>query len=624
MALGDRCWAVMLALTMGWLIVPVAPVQGQEQEGPPIIIPPRIIAPPPPTQPPPPPPTFTLPPPPGLPNGPPIVTPVDQNQLGSSFAFSTASSALSVPPFQDVQEVNDSALAQLLPGLPDGDNHATQLVSARLDTDGDGDRDDETDRVLSYPELSSIIVEAAIHADQVVITFPTSDLPPGSDPQLMFLDKSTNTYKPVKGSSEIPNSLVIGDGFIKVILDKSSFPPINALLGHHKINPERLIASSRRAQRFAGDDMIAFATDASAAFGSSYDTLFQVSGTASDLVAFNNKAQLFRNDQIKIFGADGTFISRDKERYTLPIGRATLETRGQKASVATASGTIAVEPLSELCLEANPQKAHSLVSYVRGSQPAVVNMQAGSFVTLQPGHNIVLSTLSGKTLPFRIVHEKNGRIVETTPNNATCVVMGSDLSGSKCVNKGMVTKARDANPMHMICADGTVFGVKDRQLHLRSGSLFLEATDAMDVRVGPSKVRLAKNALVSISRPDPDGAIRVNCFSDPNSVMVSCEGKKYNLNPGQELVLIDHKPTRQEMLPKDGIGRRQFQLEDLPDGSYTAARCDFNIVMALRNTYLSRLANPNSTSDKLLQGRILKTACAVAMSTSGHGKYFSR
>jgi hypothetical protein len=243
---------------------------------------------------------------------------------------------------------------------------------------------------------------------------------------------------------------------------------------------------------------------------------------------------------------------------------------------------------------------------------------------LQPGHNIVLSTLSGKTLPFRIVHEKNGRIVESTPSNATCVVMGSDLSGSKCVNKGMVSKARDANPMHMICSDGTVFGVKDRQLHLRSGSLFLEATGPMEVRVGPSKIRLARNALVSINRPDPDGAIRVNCFSDPNSVIVSCEGKKYNLNPGQELCLIDHKPTRQEMLPKDGIGRRQFQLEDLPDGNYIAARCDFNIVMALRNTFLNRLANPNSASDKLLQGRILKTACAVAMSTSSHGKYFSR
>ena len=57
MALGERCWAVMLALTMGWL--PIEPAQGQPQggeEGPgPIFIPPpRIITPPPtPTQPPP-------------------------------------------------------------------------------------------------------------------------------------------------------------------------------------------------------------------------------------------------------------------------------------------------------------------------------------------------------------------------------------------------------------------------------------------------------------------------------------------------------------------------------------------------------------------------------------------
>ena len=75
------------------------------------------------------------------------------------------------------------------------------------------------------------------------------------------------------------------------------------------------------------------------------------------------------------------------------------------------------------------------------------------------------------------------------------------------------------------------------------------------------------------------------------------------------------------MTPADGIGRRKQDVKELSDGTH-AVISDFAMITLIGN--LTNLRKSTSAVDKKIVDRLLRTAAAVGIATSGRGVYTSK
>ncbi|MFN8657734.1 MAG: hypothetical protein U0105_15450 [Candidatus Obscuribacterales bacterium] len=174
--------------------------------------------------------------------------------------------------------------------------------------------------------------------------------------------------------------------------------------------------------------------------------------------------------------------------------------------------------------------------------------------------------------------------------------------------------------LHIIGSADTRFRTdEDGNLILQHGSMFVEASGNMTVKSSRGAVELKPGALVHID--SRDGLMSVKACSGPGDVKVSRPAFNQALAPGQELLLSAHRPTKNEMTPADGIGRRKQDVKELSDGTH-AVISDFAMITLIGN--LTHLRKSTSAADKKIVDRLLRTAAAVGIATSGRGIYTSK
>ena len=159
-------------------------------------------------------------------------------------------------------------------------------------------------------------------------------------------------------------------------------------------------------------------------------------------------------------------------------------------------------------------------------------------------------------------------------------------------------------------------------LNLDKGNLLVKATKNMTVRTHEGDVLLAAGSLVFVMETGNDVAVFNLHDGGSGKVKVKTGGKEFNLNPGTELVMTRVKDAKfEEVNPGRAVAARDVQEFNL-EGGITAFQSDFSIMSAFNQLdYLRGVASSDKKEMKNVVNKVLKTAAALHVVTSGRGAY---
>lgn len=175
-------------------------------------------------------------------------------------------------------------------------------------------------------------------------------------------------------------------------------------------------------------------------------------------------------------------------------------------------------------------------------------------------------------------------------------------------------------PSVILAREGTEFVESgDRSLRIRSGAVFMNVTTEQVLATPLCHVQAKKDSVLSM---ESDGTTtRVRSCSGPGHVEVVSGGNKLQLNPGQELFLSADAPHQADILPNDGIGRRNLVAMGLRTG-IVAVLDDFSIPSYLASAPEVQPVRKSQDGHADLFNRLVKTAAVVQMVTSYRGQYY--
>lgn len=161
-----------------------------------------------------------------------------------------------------------------------------------------------------------------------------------------------------------------------------------------------------------------------------------------------------------------------------------------------------------------------------------------------------------------------------------------------------------------------------------------EAADTIFVDSGktlicPNRNLKVKTPLGIISAPAQSrfllsvmpGVIRVyNCQS--KEMKFYFENKYRRISIAEEFSVFDHRPTQEEVLPNDGVGRKEITLHDLDGRQVTAATTAFSVLSILTSPHLLRDWKRRSSYDKKLEHGFLKAAAAHSATSNSAESFY--
>ena len=134
-------------------------------------------------------------------------------------------------------------------------------------------------------------------------------------------------------------------------------------------------------------------------------------------------------------------------------------------------------------------------------------------------------------------------------------------------------------------------------------------------------IQARKGALVSLAQTDE--GLRVAALTGPDDLRISAAGQHVSLSPGREAVVSDHPLEACDVERADGVGRRGMRAQTLP-GSLYLATSEVSLVSMLTNLeHFQALRDPESSVEKQLARRLIKTAAVLNQVTASRGRYFA-
>lgn len=191
-----------------------------------------------------------------------------------------------------------------------------------------------------------------------------------------------------------------------------------------------------------------------------------------------------------------------------------------------------------------------------------------------------------------------------------------------------VELAQDAVVLHkkgkqirtLLSSAGNELREIDGKVQLSGGVLFAHADSDAVVRSRIGWVEAIRGAVFAVEAQSSN--LRVRACSGPGLIWVHAEGRRIPLAPGQEVLITDHRPKEEETSPDDSIGRRQIETVRMDRLSVTLS--EFSIVSMMRSCpSLAALRRSDCSAEhRRLRDAMLRTAAAVHIVTSKHGRYY--
>ena len=158
-------------------------------------------------------------------------------------------------------------------------------------------------------------------------------------------------------------------------------------------------------------------------------------------------------------------------------------------------------------------------------------------------------------------------------------------------------------------------------LFLTSGEIFVNTYAPVEVRTEFAEIQASKGALASVK--SIQGCTYIRSCSGMGIVSVKVGGKSIELNPGEEVLVTNHKPDETEIHPSDGLGRRLSH--SIAVGPHFITVSEFAIITMLSNSdSLAGGVHSNAAANKRLVDRLLKTAATVDVVLKYKGAYTAK
>lgn len=183
----------------------------------------------------------------------------------------------------------------------------------------------------------------------------------------------------------------------------------------------------------------------------------------------------------------------------------------------------------------------------------------------------------------------------------------------------------DANPkweqvenrMRFTVSDSAKYAVKGDEVSISEGELMVDAVANTRIKTRLSTIEAKSKSLVYVrSRAGTE-----HIFILLGSAPVVVDHHKELLNAGEEAVVTDHKPNYRDLVGDDDIGRRRLRTQPLVAGKHFAT-AEFSLIQAVeREPLIYRIFHSADSEDRLLKGRLIKTAAVLNIVTARHGQY---
>ncbi len=157
-------------------------------------------------------------------------------------------------------------------------------------------------------------------------------------------------------------------------------------------------------------------------------------------------------------------------------------------------------------------------------------------------------------------------------------------------------------------------------ISLSSGNIFFSTPRALRVMTPLGVIDANANSRFFVALPQDSGSVRVlNCSS---KTIKFESGKKFRrITSCQEFCLFDHRPTQEEVLPADGLGRKEVVLHEV-EGQTTASINSFLIVTMLASPNFLGDWRRDSATDKKLLSVMLKSAAALESASPSSEQFY--
>ena len=239
------------------------------------------------------------------------------------------------------------------------------------------------------------------------------------------------------------------------------------------------------------------------------------------------------------------------------------------------------------------------------------NMRAGTLeISIPPSSKVTIRNHNGTTVSTNESSSDNTTGISSGGSQIGKLHSGETYPQGEALLTPIVARGSLKTPLFSVGngelqlsqnSDDTVSLVAGEQFFLPSRALII-TTPLGQVVAGAHSA-----FLVSVSA----GSVRVfNCRSGP--VKFNKDQKFRKILNAEEFCVFDHRPTKEEILPVDGIGRKEITLHDLDNERTTASTNIFSVI--------SLLTSPNYLGDwKRTSEPAKKLESSVIKSTAAYG-----
>ncbi len=361
--------------------------------------------------------------------------------------------------------------------------------------------------------------------------------------------------------------------------------------------------------------------------------LLKLTSAYRDLHVFTGANQALVEGETVMTAAAGTIVSSHKDFFTLHMGSLSIDTGNTAARIATRIGGIKIEPQSTCEIDYQPGKR--LV--IRSLQGPKISVRAkllslpDRIIEGVPGEQISINldnqaAVNGE----RIVHE----ICQATPLQQD---LGHRFSGEGAklmhrMSEHLVSakqipaatpnheaKTTTCAPLHLIASEDSYLTTTSKgQLGLLAGRFFISAETAQIIQLRTGDVYMQPHSVAAIEAGQ--GLMRVQCCTDAKSVIVVTRKYGVPMHWGMESLILDHQATWEEAIPKDGVGRRAFEIHKKDAKEIVLS--DFQLSSLLsKSAHLAGVRTPVHARNALLKEKLLRIAASLQVVTAGHGGY---
>lgn len=275
------------------------------------------------------------------------------------------------------------------------------------------------------------------------------------------------------------------------------------------------------------------------------------------------------SNQAKITGKSGAVVEVRGDSYRIDRGVVTVSSKRTPLNVVFDVVSLIVPPNSTVTIKLDSESAVVTANQIANN---------GSLTLTANGRSATLS--SGQTVP-----ESASPLTACSSNSAS---------------KPMLVIGRD------VACELTE---RDNTLSVTNGRMFF--CPPRDIKIETPMGLVTAQAQSQFYLISSEGFLRLMCCRGHN-LRYNYKSKFRRVGVAEEFSVWDHRPMELEVVPPDGIGRKDVAMIDMDGKQLTAAKSVFSVVSLLKSpSYLADWKR-RSSLDRKLENGMLRTAAAFA------------